>query len=451
MRPGEATWSIEYELNKGDIELKGGLANQSCPAHPSSYLNQEGDANNWETEDGVKQEVHLRCATHDLENAKWLVEQGRDGHISKEKVGAYLCQEEEDSRLSRLDDNAEVHSCLLAILDDDVQQEVAAWNPEATEKIAHKMGLGFIQGLIKQKIDGHWKGNGLGRVIWKKNKEGSMILPLLDFETQKEVASWNLKETNRSAHMASLDFIKWLIAQAEQGEGKKESVGSIIWRENKKKRKGRKEQGQVIFTLLDFETQKQVALWSLEDTNRNAHLISRDFVKWLVQMALEDRWPQEAVGSIVCKVDKNNQVILATLDFETQKQVAAFNQKETNQVAHLMSPDFQSWLIHQVSEGRWDRDEFVRTVCIKSASKRPTLPLFAEDIQKQIVVLDRTRTCQIIPWLGINLQEWLYQEAVEGRWDQGMVFKFLEWEEREGTECVTLKIHSGRNHVKSES
>ena len=84
---------------------------------------------------------------------------------------------------------------------------------------------------------------------------------------------------------------------------------------------------------------------------------------------------------------------MATLDFETEKKVAAFNQKETNQVAHLMSPDFQQWLIHQVSEGNWDQDEFVRTVCVKSASIRPTLPLFAEHIQKQIVVLDKTRTC----------------------------------------------------------
>ena len=93
VKPGGAIWSIEDGLNKGDIELSGGLANQICPAHPSSYLIQEGDANIWETEDGVKREVHLRCATHDLENAKWLVEQGRDGHISKEKVGAYLCQQ----------------------------------------------------------------------------------------------------------------------------------------------------------------------------------------------------------------------------------------------------------------------------------------------------------------------------------------------------------------------
>ena len=160
-----------------------------------------------------------------------MVEQGRDGHISKEKVGAYLCQEkEEDSRLSLFDDNAEGGSCLLAILDDDVQQEVAAWNPEATEQIAHKMSLGFIQGLIQQKIDGHWKGNGLGSVIWRKNKEGTVIFPLLDFETQKQVAFWDLEETNKSAHLASLDFIKWLIAQAKQGKWKKERVGIIVWR-----------------------------------------------------------------------------------------------------------------------------------------------------------------------------------------------------------------------------
>ena len=51
--------------------------------------------------------------------------------------------------------------------------------------------------------------------------------------------------------------------------------------------------------------------------------------------------------------------------------------------------------------------------------------------------------------MGTNLHEWLYQEAVEGRLDQEMVFKFLEREEREGTQCVTLKIHSGKNHYKN--
>ena len=297
VRPGEAIWSIEYQLNKGDIELKGGLANQSCPAHPSSYLSQEGDANNWETEDGVKQEVHLRCATHDLENAKWLVEQGREELISKEKVGALLCEE----------DNKE--SFLLSLLDADVQQEVATWNREATEKIAHKLSLEFVQWLIKEAREGKWDKEEVGSIVCRENKEGAVILSLLDFETQRELAEWN--------------------------------------------------RGKAI---------------------EAAHLLGPNFVDWLIQMAMEDNWSKKDVGSVVCRKNANNRLILAKLDEETQRQVAEFN---------------------------------------------------------------KAMTCSAIPYMEDegDFLHWLHQEAIEDRWDQEMVFRFLKQEKVDGK--VVVRIQKG--------
>ena len=157
VRPGETIWSIADKLNDSTIWLKGGRASQSCPAHPSSSLDEQGDANNWETYEGVKEGVLLRCPTHDAINAKWLVEQGREELISKKKMGALLCEEDYEG------------SCLLSLLDTDVQQEVATWNREATEKIAHKLSLECVQWLIQQRMDSHWEGKELGSVVWRES------------------------------------------------------------------------------------------------------------------------------------------------------------------------------------------------------------------------------------------------------------------------------------------
>ena len=165
VRPGETIWSIANKLNGDNIYLRGGLANTTCPAHPSSSLDHEGEATNWEYYNyGVynwhKATLLLRCPTHDVANSTWLVEQGREGLIPKGKVGAYLCQEDKDG------------SCLLADLNVDLQQEVAAWNPEAAEKVAHKLSLEVLQWLIKQRMDGHFEGKEIECVVWKENIKG---------------------------------------------------------------------------------------------------------------------------------------------------------------------------------------------------------------------------------------------------------------------------------------
>ena len=160
MRPGETIWSIANDLNSDCIHLRGGHATTTCPAHPSSSLDQQGGASNWEYYDDYgdwrKAELLLRCPTHDVANSKWMVEQGREGRIPKDKVGAYLCQEDKDG------------SCLLADLNVDLQKEVAAWNAEAAEKVAHRLSLEILQLLIKKRISGHFEGKELEYIVWKK-------------------------------------------------------------------------------------------------------------------------------------------------------------------------------------------------------------------------------------------------------------------------------------------
>ena len=132
--PDNKTWSISDKWNVDANQLKGGRANQSCPAHPRSSLNKkEGDAN-WKTDDGVKGGVLLRCATHDQVHSRWLAQHVRESKVGKEareRWGPYLCEEDIDG------------CCLLSLLDYDVQQEVARWNPDAVEKIAHKLSPEF--------------------------------------------------------------------------------------------------------------------------------------------------------------------------------------------------------------------------------------------------------------------------------------------------------------------
>ena len=373
VRPGRRIWTIASKLNRESghshadpppfcFDLQGGRANQSCPAHPSSSINQQGDANNWESDKRVKGGVLLRCATHDAVHSKWLVEQGRKEQIPKEKVAALLCEEDKDG------------TCLLSLTNVDVQQEVATWNREATEKIAHKLSSGFVQWLIKQGMDGHWEGKELGSFVWRTNTEGIVIFYLFNFETQKVVATWNPEAFEKVAHKQSFDFVQWLFKQRMEGHWEGKEVGSVVWRKNK--------EGIVIFSLLDFETQKQAALWSQEETNQNAHLASVDFIQWLIVQARDGKWPKEEVASIVCRKNADNQLVLATLDIETQKEVAMF---------------------------------------------------------------DKAKTCDIVPYMEkeADFLQWLYQEAIEGRWDSEMVSKALIKEEMDGVIKITTRIRPG--------
>ena len=93
----------------------------------------------------------------------------------------------------------------------------------------------------------------------------------------------------------------------------------------------------------------------MEATSKIAHLLSTDFIQWLISQANEGNWSKEDVGSIVCRKNADNQLILATLDEKTQKQVAVFNKVKTISAVPYMDADFLQWLFQEATERRWDQ------------------------------------------------------------------------------------------------
>ena len=98
-----------------------------------------GDYRNTSFEEGG---VLVRCSVHDAEHGKWLVQQGREGLMEKERAGKLLCEEDKEGGF------------LLFFSDGDTQIEAGLWNREATENIAHKLSAHFHQWLIKEASGG---------------------------------------------------------------------------------------------------------------------------------------------------------------------------------------------------------------------------------------------------------------------------------------------------------
>ena len=120
-----------------------------------------------------------------------------------------------------------------------------------------------------------------------------------------------------------------------------------------------------------------------------------------------------------------------------------WDQKAISQALLKISSELLQWILPQADEGNFDKDELASAVFDKSPDKRPVFSLFEEDTQKKLAVMNKTKTCQIILWLSSNLQKWIYQEAMEGRFDQDEVFKLLKRERTDEEEVLTLNIHPG--------
>merc|ERR1712008_404515 len=142
-------------------------------------------------------------------------------------------------------------------------------------------------------------------------------------------------------------------------------------------------------------------------------MMSADFIQWLVSQANEDKWLKKDVGSIVCRKNADNQLILATLDEEAQRQAAMFNKEKTIEVAHLLSADFHKWLIQQANEDKWPKEEVGCILCRKNRDNQLILATLTEEIQKQLAVFNKEKTCSAAPFMDGDFLQWLYQEAVE--------------------------------------
>ena len=80
----------------------------------------------------------------------------------------------------------------------------------------------------------------------------------------------------------------------------------------------------------------------------------------------------------------------------------------------------------------------------KNAENQLVMATLDEETQKQVAVFDRAKTCSIIPFMDKgDFLPWLYEEAVNGRWDQMMVFGALAKEEVDGKEVIVARRKKG--------
>ena len=150
----------------------------------------------------------------------------------------------------------------------------------------------------------------------------------------------------------------------------------------------------------------------MEPTKNIVHKISEELLQWIICEANEARWVKENLAFAVCKIISKHQ------NFPK------------------ISEEMLQWIIHQANEDNLVKKELSIAVCNKSSDKRPTLLLFDEEAQKQLAVLDKAKTCQIVPWLGRELQRWM----LEGNWDQEMVSRYLAREVKEGELVVSARM-----------
>ena len=149
---------------------------------------------------------------------------------------------------------------------------------------------------------------------------------------------------------------------------KKEKVGALLCEENK--------EGSFLLLLMDIDVQIETAVWNAETTSRIAHFLSTDFIQWLINEANEGNWSKEEVGSILCRKNADNQLILATLDEETRRQVAVFNKVKTcSAVPYLeKESDFLQWLYQEAVEGRWDQSMVFDAVVKETSDGKIKIP-----------------------------------------------------------------------------
>ena len=167
----------------------------------------------------------------------------------------------------------------------------------------------------------------------------------------------------------------------------------------------------------------------------------------MVRAAREGKWEKEKVAELLCQMSTEGTIVYSMLDFNIQKEVALWNLGATNKIAHMMPHEFIQWLISQANEGNWSKEEVGSIVCRKNKDNQLILATLDEETQKQVAVFNKANTISAVPYMDSDFLQWLYQEAEEGRWNQQIVFKALTKEEVDGKVKVTTRIKSGSKIV----
>ena len=201
---------------------------------------------------------------------------------------------------------------------------------------------------------------------------------------------------------------------------------------------------KVLFQLAKKSNWGPIAEWAEEGEVDFKSIVPRMSVgdlEKMVEVGQEDIWDEIEVHYLLCQEDDEGAVILSRLQLETQQVVAKFNEAGTNQIAHKMSTDFIRWLVEEANAGNWNGEKLGEAFCqLNSNNQLKLTKVVDEELQKQLAVLNKEKTCLSVPLLGSNLQQWIYQEAEDGMWEKDLVFRVLERKETEGGATVCAKV-----------
>ena len=216
---------------------------------------------------------------------------------------------------------------------------------------------------------------------WRFYKQG-------ENQAEKQEGSWEEGGVVVRCSVHDADHSQWLVEQGRKGFLEKKEVAALLCEEDNRR--------SLLLSLLDTNSQQEVAVWNRQEVGKNAHLMDSDFINWLIQMADKGQWSKEDVGNIVCRNYIDGQLILATLDQNTQRQAAAFAKEETSKVAHFLGAEFVQWLIQEASEGNWGKEEVCSIVCRKNEENQLVLLSLGLETQKQVAVFDRAKICNAL-------------------------------------------------------
>ena len=148
---------------------------------------------------------------------------------------------------------------------------------------------------------------------------------------------------------------------------------------------------------------------------------------------------------LLCEEDKEGSFLLSLSESVVQLEAAVWNVEATSKIAHMLSADFIQWLISQANEGNWSKEEVGSIVCRKNVDNQLILATLDKETQKRVAVFNKAKAISAVPYMDADFLQWLYQEAVEGRWDQPMVFEAVVKEELDGKASFSPRIKPGKS------
>ena len=168
-----------------------------------------------------------------------------------------------------------------------------------------------------------------------------------------------------------------------------------------------------------------------------------DFKVWLIEQARLDIFEKADVCEGLCQENKQEVVSLSLLNQAIQQEVALWNKKAIAAKAHLMPLDFQVWVIEQARQDIFEKKDVADMLYKKNPDNKLVLSTLQFSLQKQVADFDPIKTCQSVALMDEAFNEWLHCEVENHRWEQTSVFRVLKKEKVDGKTVVSAIVKPG--------